>query len=1196
MVAKADNRAVSEHSSPSYRKNSMNRTAIEPLIAKVQTNRQDDALLAQTAVELAAQLLRTSRDKETRSEKRQGAQLARMMEDDAGKAFTIAMADQVFRPPSVARSASQFRHLVDSYGVPEYLGLAERAAMTLGAAASAVFPSLVMPAVTGAMRRESATVILPAEDEKLKPLLLKRQASGVAMNLNQLGEAILGEAEAENRMRAILDRIADPDCVYFSVKISAVFSQIHLVAYEESIAEIKIRLRRLYRAAIANQVNGKPKFINLDMEEYRDLRLTCEVFKQLLDEPEFFQLEAGIVLQAYLPDAWPYQKELNAWAIERKAKGGAGIKIRIVKGANLAMESVDAELHDWELAPYDSKEEVDANFKRMLHEGCKPENAAAVRIGLASHNLFDISYALLLREREGVADRIEFEMLEGMANHQARVVKNVAGGLISYAPIVLREDFHSAIAYLVRRLDENTTEENFLHDIFSIEEGNAVWEKQKKAFLNSCARKDSIVAGGARTQDRATETHPEHPADGPFRNEPDTDWSRRVNSAWIREKVDLLRDSDVEPIPLVINGQEENGETQASAEDPSRPGKTSYTHAMAGGDQIERALVCAVQKRAEWVAVGFEKRAAILRKCAVEISKIRGEVLATMVMDAGKSVLEGDAEISEAIDFANYYARPIDGDGAMQEPFGTVLVTPPWNFPFAIPCGSVLAALVAGNTVILKPAPETVLTGWILAQALWRGGVPRDVLQFLPCPDDELGRSLVTDERIGAVVLTGGFETARMFLDWKPELHLFAETSGKNALIITAAADPDQAVKDLVKSAFGHSGQKCSAASLAILEAEVYDNPGFIRQLQDAAASLVVGPAWQFQSFSTPVVRPPGKELERGLTQLDPGEEWLLKPEMIDGNPCLWSPGIKLGVTVDSWFHKTECFGPVLGLMRAESLEEAIQIQNDSEYGLTGGIHSLDDRETELWKDTVQVGNAYVNRPITGAIVQRQPFGGWKRSCFGPGAKAGGPNYVAQFGYWINQQLPQKTAPSKLAVLPKLLAALPAEAPALEAIAGSDAYWDQHEFGIEHDPSGLKCEANIFRYRKFRSAFIRISTEQSDLDAARLILAAEAIGIPYEFSCQIKRAWMQNLGINLKIESEADLLKRFPTDTRTAIVMRAPGASAPLRDAANIAGMRLADGPVVWNARIEWPAWHREQAISETLHRYGNIVVKPGSF
>ncbi len=1173
----------------------MNRNRIDQIISGVKSQPADDALLAKAAVDLAAELLNESRELETRSEKRQGEKLARMMKDESGKAFTLAMADQVFRPPSWERSASQFRHLVSSYGVPEFLASYERAAMAVGTFASSYFAGLVMPVVTGAVRHESASVILPAENDKLKPHLQRRSDEGMRMNLNLLGEAILGEGEAEKRIQAILGRIADPNVTYVSVKISAIFSQIHLIAYDETVEKIKTQLRRLYRASIANPTKGKPKFVNLDMEEYRDLRLTCDVFRQLLSEPEFFYLEAGIVLQAYLPDSWAVQKDLNTWAMLRSEKGGAGIKIRIVKGANLAMESVDAELHDWDLAPYESKEEVDANFKRMLHEGCQKNVAKAVKLGVGSHNLFDIAYALLLREREGVTEAIEFEMLEGMANHQARGVRDAASGVLLYAPIVRHDDFPSAIAYLVRRLDENTSEGNFLHDVFAIKEGNPAWEDQKKRFLAACARKDDIASEKARNQDRNKETFSEQPKDEPFHSAADTDWALRVNSKWAREKVDLQRDSDVAPVPLVIAGNEEAGETEATVEDPSRPGKTSYIHAMAGSEQIERALKCAEESRAAWVERGFEGRAELLRKAAVEIAKIRGEATATMVMDAGKSVMEGDVEISEAIDFANYYARRIDTDGCELQPFGTVLVTPPWNFPFAIPCGGVLAALVAGNTVILKPAPETVLTGWVMVQALWRAGIPRDVLQFLPCPDNELGQSLVTDDRVGAVVLTGGHETALMFLGWKPDLHLFAETSGKNSLIISAAADLDMAVKDLVKSAFGHSGQKCSAASIGIIEAEIYVCPAFRRQLRDAAASLEVGSAWDFPSFSTPVIRVPGEALERALTSLEPGEEWLLEPQMVDANPCLWSPGIKLGVAPGSWYHRTECFGPVLGLIRADNLDDAIRIQNGSEFGLTGGIHSLDDRETEAWKEQVEVGNAYVNRPITGAIVERQPFGGWKRSYFGPGAKAGGPNYVSQFGDWKNVSLPKKSSGVELPILEKLQVDLPAEADALAAFASSDEFWKEKEFEKDHDPNGLRCEANIFRYRMFRHAWIRVGSEISDRDAARLILTAEAVGMPYEFSSETRREWMENLGIDVKFESEEELLARFPTSSKIADLMRAPDASPALRQAANHAGIRVAGGPVVWDARLELPVWYREQSISETLHRYGNIVVTPAA-
>ena len=252
---------------------------------------------------------------------------------------------------------------------------------------------------------------------------------------------------------------------------------------------------------------------------------------------------------------------------------------------------------------------------------------------------------------------------------------------------------------------------------------------------------------------------------------------------------------------------------------------------------------------------------------------------------------------------------------------------------------------MAGNSVILKPAPETVLTAWHLAQQLWRSGVPRDVLQFLPLEDNETGKALVSDPRVAVVVLTGAYSTAQMFQSWRPELQIYAETSGKNSMVITAAADLDLAIKDLVHSAFGHAGQKCSAASLAIVERSVYESESFRNQLRDATASLCVAPAWNLAADVTPVIREPHEALERGLTRLEAGESWLVKPEMVDGNPCLWSPGIRLGVRPGSWFHRTECFGPVLGIIPFDTLEEAIAVQNDSQFGLTGGLHTLDGEE-----------------------------------------------------------------------------------------------------------------------------------------------------------------------------------------------------------------------------------------------------------
>lgn len=508
-----------------------------------------------------------------------------------------------------------------------------------------------------------------------------------------------------------------------------------------------------------------------------------------------------------------------------------------------------------------------------------------------------------------------------------------------------------------------------------------------------------------------------------FANQPDTDWTQAEHRARLES-------------------------VEACQESPPR----------SGIPEIEEALAGTAAAQPHWEARGEGERAGILRACAEQLASTRFESIALMREEGKKAVAEVDPEVSEAIDFARYYAATGKlSPGTVARARGVVVVAPPWNFPLAIPCGGVLAALMAGNAVILKPAPETVRLGWWLVRQLWEAGVPREVLAFVACEDGAVGRRLIEDSRCLAVILTGAYETAQKFREWRPSLPLFAETSGKNALVVSATADREEAVRDLVKSAFGHAGQKCSAASLGILESEVYQDPVFRRQLRDVAASLWVGEARDPRSVVTPLIRPPDEKLRRALTTLDDGEEWLLQPEVSSQNACLWSPGIKLGVRPGSWFHHTECFGPVLGLMESADLEEALVLQNAVSFGLTAGLQALDEREISGWKARVEAGNLYINRPITGAIVQRQSFGGWKRSAVGPGAKAGGPNYVSLF-----RRFEDRIGPSER-----------------ESVLESyrDA-WNQH-FSREHDPTGLISERNVFRYRPAKGVLLRLERKES---------------------------------------------------------------------------------------------------------------------
>src|SRR6266511_4429930 len=533
---------------------------------------------ARRAVDLAEALLREARAQETPDEIAQARRLARMMEDPAGKQLTIALIDQAFRSRRPTRIADQISYLLERYGAPHFMEWCERVALMLGGVMAHYLPSVVVPPIVARLRHETQALILPAEEEELQRYLAGRRGAGIRLNLNLLGEAILGEGEAARRLEAYLILLAREDVEYISVKVSSIFSQINLVAFRHTVLRVKERLRVLYRQALRHQYRHAdghltPKFINLDMEEHRDLELTATAFREVLDEGEFLSLWAGIVLQAYVPESHRVQRALVTWAIERRRRGGAPIKIRIVKGANLAMERIEAAVHGWPQAPYTTKAEVDANFKRMVEYGCRLEHARAVHLGIATHNLFDVAHGLLLREDEGLEPFVEFEMLEGMANQQARAVQARAGGLLLYAPVVRAEDFHSAIAYLVRRLDENTAKDNFLRHVVDLEPDSPAFTTERDRFLAAFDLESTLSDAPRRTQDRRIEGRARHARSlaAPFDNDPDTDWTLAANRAWIEDVVPRWRERAPEEIPLQIGGEFRTAARQGDGQDPSRP-------------------------------------------------------------------------------------------------------------------------------------------------------------------------------------------------------------------------------------------------------------------------------------------------------------------------------------------------------------------------------------------------------------------------------------------------------------------------------------------------------------------------------------------------------------------------------------------------------------------------------------------------
>ncbi|MBT5856515.1 bifunctional proline dehydrogenase/L-glutamate gamma-semialdehyde dehydrogenase [bacterium] len=879
--------------------------------------------------------------------------------------FFTDLADQFFRAVSPKRATSQIKYLISKHGIPGGLTASDQLKMFGFLIFGRFFPSFATKYTSSSLEKEFHEYMLPGKKDPLAKALHGLSRYGISANISYLGETVIGHKSAEDFLASIITLIETPtiDCV--SLKLSSLYPNLHPLKGPSQKSLLMSRLGMIFEVAQSHST-----FVYLDMEFFDDLFLTIDVFQTILDEPRFKSLYAGIVLQSYIPNSFGIQKDLTEWAQERVKMGGSPIKIRLVKGANLRMEQIIASQSDWSQAPYSEKIDTDANFKKMILYACRPQNAHSAHIGIGSHNVFDISFALLERAQHGVEQYVSFEMLYGMGTHVRKVVQMLVDDVLLYCPISHPGHTHYSIAYLLRRLDENMSPENFLRHLYTIRPGTPQWTQEVERFISSFSATREVSQESHRLQNRVTESPIGLTEDSPFTNEPDTDWVLPHNVAWAN---DLLA---------------------------SNPVSTNDTVQWASDSDINTTIGILSEPCSSAESDSVKDRSALLGKMAMTLRNHRKELIRLIQHTVHKSVLEADAEVSEAIDFLEYYRRQyltLSNDPNLTlTPIGLTCVIPPWNFPCSIPVGGIAAALISGNPVLLKPAPEAASIGQYLVHLFHQAGVPQTALQCVTCKDEQ-ATTIIKHPSVKQLVFTGSNDTAHCLQLLRPTMPIIAETGGKNTVIITEMSDWEQAIQYTIQSAFGFSGQKCSAASLMICEKNVYESPFFKSLLIDAVKSLDCGPSSELHNKIVPLIGPPNERIQQLLQSLHPKEEWLIRPSLL--SETLLSPGLIWNVQPGSNFFKTEVFGPILGICCADDLTHAIDIANRSSYGLTAGLHSLDEREQSKWQSQIQAGNLYINRPSTGAIVNRQPFGGIKGSSLGWGLKAGGPNYLLQFSH-----------------------------------------------------------------------------------------------------------------------------------------------------------------------------------------------------
>ena len=1168
-----------------------------------------EKITTQEVIDWGKQFLEKSEKEITADELKEQKKYAILIQNPNDKALLSKMLDESSQIRDNKKLARRMKLLIKKYGVPQFFGTTDNMLLHLFTAFGYWFDFISVPIFKKRLRSDTSKVIINEKPSLLTQHLNSRRSQQIGQNVNLLGEVVLGDGEAEKRYLHYLEALKDPKINYISIKISGIYAQINALNYAKNKTELCSLLARIYKQAMDYPyVNDKGekenKFVNLDMEEYKDTELTLDVFKTVLSYPEFKSLSAGIVVQAYLPDAWDFQTELLEFARKRVDEGGAPLKMRLVKGANLQMESIVSSLKGWQNPVLDSKVKVDANYLHILDRALLPENAKALRVGVASHNFFSIGYAYLLGLRNGVEEFVTFEMLEGMANHLPRVMRQLGKQIILYTPVVKDEHFLNAVSYLVRRLDENTGVDNFLSYSFNLKADSKQWNFLQKQFEEAYQLKDQMISKPKRTQNRLTnEREFPLPENTVFKNEPDTNFDLRQNREWadgIRKNWMKSKEDKPYIIPVQIGNKEVETEKRQVYTDHCQVEDIVVCEvSLSNQEMVEQIVEIAKKDASNWRKTTVEQRNVILHKTADLLNENRGNLIGCMSAITGKTFAEGDVEVSEAVDFCRYYPISMMQFAKLETvemtPKGIVLVIPPWNFPLAIPVGGVAAALAGGNTVILKPATVAFPVAWEFAKCFWESGVPKDALQVV-CTDGRGPLSYITTHpSIKHTILTGGTDTAFRLLESNPTCPLSAETGGKNAIIVSAAGDRDHAIQNIVTSAFSNAGQKCSACSLLILEKEVYNDPDFKTKLIDAVTSLHTGSVWDGANYVGPMITNYNDKLMHSVENMEAGEWWLVKPEFADSRKYMLKPCVKWGVKPGSYTFTTELFGPLLGVVCADDFEHAIALANSSEYGLTAGLQSLDEREQTRWKNAIEAGNLYINRGITGAIVSRQPFGGMKRSAFGGGIKAGGPNYVSCFMEIKNSgKLNAKADAGEFKSMASVLRN--EDKTKFESAVGSyiNAYAD--EFSVERDIHNLMGEQNIFRYLPLKNILIRIQKDDSLCDILMTAVASKIAKTPFTFSIDRDNA---HLATMKTLFGDAAILlqnnNEFISGMEKFERIRTCSARIPLevyKKAATL-GLYIAMQEPLLEGRLELLHYLKEQSVAFEYHRYGSFTEVP---
>jgi RHH-type proline utilization regulon transcriptional repressor/proline dehydrogenase/delta 1-pyrroline-5-carboxylate dehydrogenase len=850
-------------------------------------------------------------------------------------------------------------------------------------------------ALAGVIRHAAATLsrqFLAGQDaDSVFERVAELEGRGRRVSLDRVGEVILSENEAERYLQGYLglldaSRARAGAPLHLSVKLSSLYSRIAAHRLEHGRERVLARLLTLSRAA-----RDAGASITLDMEDFDTRPLTLAVFERWVTHPEFADWDGvGIALQAYLRDA----ADDVAFVLDLTGRRAAPFTVRLVRGAYWDQECIRALQHGWPIPVWRRQAQTDRTYEdcavRLI--GAHPR----IRCAVATHNPRSMAFAMACAERDGLDPAaLEFQLLYGMAESLQGALQSLGHPVRVYLPF---GEPIPGMAYLVRRLLENSSSQ-------SLARLSLLDEQDDAQLLRAPPLEDDSASDGADDVTGAA-----------FVNEAPRRFVEGAERDAFAAAIGLVRERLGGDYPALVDGVESTQSARIRSTCPAQPDLEVGSVTACGRTEADHALEVAQRAFPDWRDRPVEDRAGLLRAAAHRLRTARDEFAAWQIFEAGKTWTEADADVCEAIDFLMFYADeaerlagdrgvsvPGEHNRCLYQPRGIGVVIPPWNFPLAILTGMLSATLASGNCAILKPASDTPVIAARFVRLLLDAGLPPGVVSFLPGAGAEVGDYLVGHPDVHLVAFTGSREVGCRLLQRAAELapgqdhvkRVIAEMGGKNAIIVDASADPDEAASGILQSAFGYQGQKCSACSRVIVVGDLY--AGLVERLAAAAGDLVMELPWLPHADMGPVInRAAQKRIDETVAAAQAWGRQVYRGRVPDGLLGSYvAPAIFDNVDPASPLARDEIFGPVLAVMPARDFDAALAIANSTDYALTGGVYSRSPARLRVAAERFRVGNLYLNRGITGALVGRQPFGGLKLS--GVGSKAGGPDYLLQF-------------------------------------------------------------------------------------------------------------------------------------------------------------------------------------------------------